>query len=666
MKRNIVFLLWCPALVCCYASPELNQYKDMTEAKFTEPVLLETFDRSLKDWKLGAGFKTAPGDGVYGTTALLYHRTDAGHPATARKKFPVRQGIYYAVSLNYRTDLSEKHFKIHGDRNKMEIFCIRFFTVQGKYISGAFMAKNQVNQSEWGTMKLTFLPPPNAGYGEVELLMRTGRIGKIWFDNVRVEPIGSRMPTIYPLTPKKLTFDQTGKIQAKVVPEGKLDRQDLSIGVCINGQTKILPLSEDWTVEADFGKLPLGKVDVKLFLLNQKEKTIIAKYASEFYSRPARNAITIDQDGFLEENGKRFLPIGIFMGTADYQLEKGILKKVRDAGFNTIEQLGTECFYVKRKPTFAATLKASMDEVHKAGLRYVYAIKCQIPTAGNGRDQLDHVKGRAAVTDYIIDLVKDHPAMLAWYCSDENPITDIPHLIELRRRVSFRDGLHPTLALTEKFGEYPKFAQTADILMADIYPVNNKINQAGPEQNMQSCREGLLKAAATSLPVWWVPQIFSWSSFRNVDPNRRYPTAEEIRSMILQGTIRGVQGYLLYAYHPIFYLSEKKDPGKSKMQWDNVILSVKMLNELTPFILSKEKAPEVKVDRISGNMIEARAFRFNGKIRVVITALGPGSSEAVITVPGEISLSSRYGRTVSIGNNQYRFKGLHISSDILQ
>ena len=660
-KRNAILALVVMGLSLGAVPPDLSKYQDYTESKFSEPVLLETFDRKLDGWKLGKGFKIVPGTGVYGTSALEFYRPDAKKNSISRKRIEIQPNIYYKISMDYRTEQTEDpKYKI------MEIFCVRFYRKNGQYISGSFSAKSQFNQTDWGKMGRVFLPPQETAYAEIHLLMRTGRTGRIWFDNIQVEPISRRGSTIFPLTPKKLTFDQSGRIKVKAVPEGKLKKEKLQVAIEVNGKMQLLPLTDDWTAEADFGKLPQGKVAVKLFLLDQKEKAVIARYAGEFYSRPAQNQITIDEEGFLVENGKRFLPIGIYMGNADVRHDPDVLKRVREAGFNTIEQIGTEFFYVKKKSTFADNVKASLDAVHQAGLRYVYAIKCQIPTAGNGRDKLDHVNGRSAVTDYIVDLVKDHPAMLAWYCSDENPVTDMPHLIELRRRVSCRDGLHPTLALTEKFEDYPRFAQTADIIMTDIYPVNNLITQFGPEQNMKSCREGLIKAAATGLPVWWVPQIFSWSSFRNVDSNRRYPTAEEIRSMILQGTIRGVQGYLLYAYHPIFYLSEKKDPGKSAMQWKNVVPSVKLLNELAPFILSKEKAPEVTVKQISGNLIEARAFRCGGKVKVVITALGPGPAEAEIIVNGETGLKSRYGRTMNMGSSKYVFKGLHISSDVLE
>lgn len=657
--KTFLFAFAVPFMLA--ADVDLSKYKDYTTAKFTEPVLLETFNSKPAGWTFPREFKIVERDGVYGTSGLMLVRNDVKRNPIARKKVKLEPDTYYEFKVDYRSEMASHPQKI------MELSCIRFFNKNGKYFKGAFVAKRpQDNLKDWGTMRLVFQTPPETSYGVVELFMRAGRTGKLWFDNVKIEQLGVPAAVIYPLEPKKLTFDQDGKLLIKAVPDGKTDRKDLKIYAEAGGRKKLLNIGEDGTVEYDFGKFAPGKVDVKLLLLNEKEKAIVARYESPFYSRTADNRITFDKEGFLIENGKRFLPIGIFMGTAETWRDPQALKRVRDAGFNCIQQLGTEFLYVPKQKTYAKRLKLSLDAVHRAGLRYIFAIKNQIPGKGNARDRLDHVSGKVEVGNYVIDLAKDHPAMLAWYCSDENPVTDLPHLVELRNRVSSRDKLHPTLALTEKFGNYPKFAATADILMADIYPVNHDISNPGPRQNMKSCRDGLLLAHKTGIPVWWVPQIFSWSSFRNVDPHRRYPTAEEIRAMILQGTIRGVQGYILYAYHPIFYLSEKKDPGKSKMQWDNVVPSVRLLNDLTPYILSYDKAPSVTVKQISGSMVEARAFRNNGKTVVVITALGPDRSEAEITVEGADDLVSRYGNTVKTGKNKYRFKGLHISSDVLQ
>jgi hypothetical protein len=51
---------------------------------------------------------------------------------------------------------------------------------------------------------------------------------------------------------------------------------------------------------------------------------------------------------------------------------------------------------------------------------------------------------------------------------------------------------------------------------------------------------------------------------------------------------------------------------------------------------------------------------------VLVTGTGPGASEAEITVAGSANLKARYGKTESLGNGTYRFKGTDICSDVLE
>jgi hypothetical protein len=136
--------------------------------------------------------------------------------------------------------------------------------------------------------------------------------------------------------------------------------------------------------------------------------------------------------------------------------------------------------------------------------------------------------------------------------------------------------------------------------------------------------------------------------------------------MVLQGMIREVKGYVFYAHHAIFLYSEKYDPGKSAMQWNNVRLVIKLLREMTPFILSNEKAPKIKIKQISGKKIEAKCFRSQGKTVVVIAAVGPGEAKAEITVPKGLTLKSRFGKTIHQGNGVYLFTGKDVDSDLLE
>ena len=55
-----------------------------------------------------------------------------------------------------------------------------------------------------------------------------------------------------------------------------------------------------------------------------------------------------------------------------------------------------------------------------------------------------------------------------------------------------------------------------------------------------------------------------------------------------------------------------------------------------------------------------------GRIRVLVTAVGPGPASAVVDLGKTAKpLTSRYGGTVALGDGKYRFTGMDIASDIL-
>ena len=182
---------------------------------------------------------------------------------------------------------------------------------------------------------------------------------------------------------------------------------------------------------------------------------------------------------------------------------------------------------------------------------------------------------------------------------------------------------------------------------------------------MAVSHRALDKVKEVGTPFVWVPQIFSWnSSTKQRVP--RYPTAKEVRSMALLGAIYDAKAYFFYSYHHIFYYSETNDPGHSEEEWANASVGAKLITSLAPYFLSREPAPATAVKQLSGNAVLARAFVCEGKPLVVITADGPDACEAEITVKGVAGLKSRYGNTVETTPGVYRFKGLHIDSDILE
>ena len=91
----------------------------------------------------------------------------------------------------------------------------------------------------------------------------------------------------------------------------------------------------------------------------------------------------------------------------------------------------------------------------------------------------------------------------------------------------------------------------------------------------------------------------------------------------------------------------------------------KLLRGLEPWLLSLEKAPDVAIASKASSIVDARAFSSDGKLRVLVTACGPGKAEAVITVPGKTNLKSRFGNIRPLGGGKYLFCGDDICSDIL-
>ncbi len=650
--------------------PDLSKYRDFTAEKFTEPVLVENFDTPLNGWTLDSDFKLAKGEGVNGTAAACYERKDPRTYQSASKTFKVEPGITYRLRLDYRTQLAPDKF-----HNIMEIVSIRFLDRNGKPLTGSFLSKNEQNQSDWGRWVMTFRPPSNAEKAKLSLLLRTYRKGKIWYDNIVVEPVEHTSASMHFLEPKMLNADSEGRIALRVViHSSKLSESSLAVVVKAPSVKPVMLPVRDGLASGKLGKLPEGEIKVATLLIDQKSKSILAKLDTLLFIRSGtgsvKGAVTFDADGTTLVDGKPFLPIGIFAGYIEKEKDPDALDRIAKAGFNCVLSIGLlkENFYGGRKTDIRSTMRASLDELEKHHLKHIFAIKHQQymrPEAARFNEFFG-VRGLDPINTEIINAVKDHPALLAWYISDENPISELPGIIYLRNFIARLDPNHPSLTLTNKIDDIIPFAKTGDVFLSDAYPVGNNGDITGAAQTMSSCRESLLEASKLGMPVWWVPQIFAWGSFRDSDRVQRYPTEEEIRSMVLEGAVRGVKGYLLYAYHPIFSLSEKKDPGKSRMQWDNVVPSVRMLNALAPFLLSKEKAPRISVRQISGSMVEARAFRHGGQTRVIVTALGPGASEAVISISGTDSLASEYGRTENLGGGNYRFKGLNISSDILK
>lgn len=664
MKKILYGILSAAGILSASEVADISQFKDVSGLTNTGPVFVENFESGAKRWKLPDGFSLVR-EGFNGSGALVYHRQTPQHYKFA---YTVLKGLdhrqKYKLTITYRSELKED-----PTRKVMEVFDIRFFKNK-KMIKRIFYPRPFMNVPNWQEISKTFTIPADADTCVLQLMITPKRVGKLWYDNIRIEPDGNAGEQFHLTKPEMLQLNKDKEVEFKFSFSVPPTNRKLALIVDANGKKFQFPVKKD-VVRGNLTGVNDKIVNIEAILVDLNAKTILNRNRFVVYNQTTPKpvgAVTFDEKGRTLVDGKPYLPIGIFLGFLDVRKQKApeVLQQIEDAGFNMLLSLGTHkfSFFGGVKPTHRESMIAALDTLQKHNLKFIYGIKYQMPSQRHYKE-MDHVRGLENVNRYIVDSVKNHPAMFAWYVSDENPLDQLPEVQNLRRQISSRDPWHPTLTLTDKTLDMFSFAATGDVLMVDPYPIGRARGFEDKPQNMQQVRDHLDAAVKGGTPVWLVPQIFSWSSFQP-HQKHRYPTETEIRSMVLQGMIREVKGYVFYAHHAIFLYSEKYDPGKSAMQWNNVRPVIKLLREMTPFILSNEKAPEIKIKQISGKKIEAKCFRSKGKTVVVIAAVGPGEAKAEITVPKGLTLKSRFGKTIHQGNGVYLFTGKDVDSDLLE
>ncbi len=668
MKK--IFILLSFLTFGALAANDLAGFEDLTDLSSAGPVFTENFNGGTGGWNLPEGWSYAPREGLTGSGALKYERSDPRNNTEATIRINIQPGIRYKLSLRYRSEL-----KVEADKMRMENFAIRYRDASGKKLPGSFYNQKKMNSdnNDWDSMEFTFQPPAGAVRAELCLLMRVERTGTLWFDDIEIVPFSSEIAMLHMIGPQKLTLNDSGEVTWMCyAPTIGADVQ-LAVWASVGGRVQQIPVGANGIARGCFGKFEVGKVPVEAKLIDLTGKRILAVDRGNLFSREPKDYsvphnVEIDAFNRVLVGGRPFMPIGIFASMTVEMNDPGALQRIKDAGFNTVLSIGYVNPYGGIRDTPEKTLRALCDELHRLGLMYIFSIKNQIELPPQrkrrGRYFWDQYRTKNQVTAMTVRALRNHPALLAWYVSDENPLDEIPAIRALRERISQLDPYHPVLTLTDKVGNFQHFAKTGDVLMHDVYPIGWRRN-SGAAQSLKTGLDAFEPARQAGLPLWWVPQAFPWvASSQENQP--RYPTETEMTAQCLLAAIHGVKAFILYSFHHAIYLSERNDPGHSEELWQSICQTVSVLKGLEPYIMSLDNAPAVTVENVRGNGVKAAAFRNGDKICVMIVAIGPGDSSADIVIPGCTGLQSRKGCTQDMGNGRYRFTGKHIAYDILE
>jgi hypothetical protein len=321
--------------------------------------------------------------------------------------------------------------------------------------------------------------------------------------------------------------------------------------------------------------------------------------------------------GGLIVNQRIFFPFGFYCYSPVHPLlpEEEVVK-----GFNMISP------YQKILPETLNERKAYMDRCAQIGMKVHYNV---LSVSGGGgvsskTEDLSEDEKRELLINEIRTFM-DHPALLAWYISDEPNGFKIPpeKLEEIYNLIKGLDPWHPvSIVFMAPFLSSRKYADALDIVMADPYPVpNGSVTQVGDvTKQLRSEFEG-------EKPVWIVPQAFGGGEWWG-----REPTIQELRTMTYQAIVNGATGIQYFVRHGL------NSFPKSTSAWNECGRMAAEISGITPWLLSDEKS--VPVQSNSANIrISSRVH--NGQLLIIAVNRVNSPQMADINISGTSARNAR-------------------------
>lgn len=479
-----------------------------------------------------------------GERSARFHNTDASRYLLLSQHIRARAGKRYRFSARIKTE------SIQGADTGATI-CMEWSDADGHYLGGTYPAGLK-GTHDWTTVgDTTARLPQQAASVSVSVYVRKGMTGTAWFDDVQVVELpdppfeggivipgyrgimaGSRTEPVVirgwvgetPHAP-----NNAHRIVAEILPTHggpAVVTKELSVP---NAQYVSMMLPVEALKDGSY------TVRMRVFsgdrVLEERSATMVRRHALP----PTR--VSFLADGTAIVDGQPFFPFGVYESISPAKPECiARLRKIADAGFNCVMN------YAINQGATLAQIKAYLDEAHRHGLRVIYSIKDLYPGSQYELKEVAGWKGEVEITTHLVQALRSHPALLAWYVNDELSLAWHPMLKDQYQRIRSLDPDHPEWIALYQVNELDAYTDTTDVMGVDPYPI--------PDQAISRVAEWTDKAVATGMPVWVIPQIFDWSQYRK-DMKPAPPTYEEMRNMMWQALVHGANGLVCYSFFDI-------------------------------------------------------------------------------------------------------------------
>jgi hypothetical protein len=318
----------------------------------------------------------------------------------------------------------------------------------------------------------------------------------------------------------------------------------------------------------------------------------------------------MDARGYLTVDGQPFFPLGIysclgidqasgahstsqFSGPVTEAKVRFWLDAVHDAGFNLLQTYTMQFYGTELRPGVLGpwnpedVVQASTPETLRAGTLRLLDL-CQRHDlklmAGSFQPYCaislpaDPAARAAALAEWQARVRpnvlawKAHPALLAWYLTDEPSSVNQP-VADLRDQYRFMkelDSEHPLLIASCAESDL-QYARAVDIIAPDPYPI-----ETGVPLRELPARIRPLRAVATGAPplpqTWAVIQVCQWVE------GRRLPSEAEMRLLALSALSQDVTGLLFYEF--------RNYPDSNPEHWQRIGRVVRSLQTVIPALLA--------------------------------------------------------------------------------
>ena len=537
MKRHYVFanltIVICAVLVALFANA----------AEFKSPRLRDAgFADGSKEWTIPAsGWQVASGAGRGGSAALASEGSAAGEVS---QRLAIEAGTRYRFGAWVKRDRPRRK----GDAEPK--IALRWFSWQDKFIGEAVAAIAVDNNPDdtGGWVRYEGLSPAVRGpYGDLYVALPQGFEGRIFFDDFYFFPDGGK--TVGSLVSSAYR-DEAAKGKVRFAVELNVNIvanpvEGLKAGFSFEGADgKTFALKPDELtadkaiVAVDVARLKQGASRAS-FSLAAADGKPLGEAALDFtrVAAPTPRRVTIDEYNRTIVDGKPFFPLGMFAGGLSQEQIDTYVK----GPFNCIL-----CYNPSEK---------AMDRCRDAGIMFIDNIKDYVPGSKWVKKGCETKEKALAELRAHVERVRNHPALLAWYTNDEAPLSQFSCLKEFNDFVHSIDANHPTYTVIDRPEHARRFAPTYDVIGMDPYPIGN--NRGGID-----IAHGWAAVAKEGMygfrPMWHVPQAYNWywhEARRKIagdDPDLRFPTREEFKSMIWQPVAAGANGLIPYSFHDIY------------------------------------------------------------------------------------------------------------------